>query len=713
MGRLGPSTSAPAGGRAAVAGLFVLALAAPAYAESSATLAVELDPAGVPGWQAEAVAGAIAADLAGDRLRASEVERPACPTGDDGCAIAHYRAAGVDIALVGQLSDERLTYRLLLTWPGASAAVQRGEVELRGRAALAQHLREALYRVTRPGGALERRDRPGAIASPAAVGAPQVGAEVLAALALAALFLLLPFGLALGLPGLRSLGRTMTAIAALAVIGGALVALGDRVPAASWLILVTGGVAWGTFAAVTLPIVFPPLSGLSRVDHLDLFRVIGSWLRLAVQRAVEVALLHAPLAALLVAVCAWLEVPALVALAVVAPLAGLLFRLWLHSLVEVLSRRLDAVLVDGVATAHNPWDAAIRGYLLGYLRRLGWEGDERALETVLFLPGIGEEALVYGGGATGVRVVVPRVWLELALAPYGRPHDYAAPLVSTLHWTEWNAGLVVPTELFVPVATPEQRRPREEPVAGGEIDHEPLGEPPTLAGIVEPSQLDERGAHRPWEDPLWLQWHPGEEHDGTDPSDRDFLFGLLIHALGRGQRRESLPATVAIAWHRWLNVPWPWPRAFAAARALASRIPIRLADASAALVARHHLVQYLAWRAWRRDDLLTARANTPELERQSVVILRALETEARPESREAHALRRRLRWMIPFVRSPSGRRRPPWRRPAVAVALLAALTAGALATARAIDYHPTYIQRTSEARQRSTDERPDPDGTHE
>jgi hypothetical protein len=543
------------------------------------------------------------------------------------------------------------------------------------------------------------------------VAAPHVGAEVLATLAATALFLLLPFGLALGLPGLRSLRRTITAIAALAITGGALVALGDRVPAASWLILVAGGVAWGTFAAVSLPIVFPPLSGLSRVDHLDLFRVIGSWLLLAVQRAAEVALLHAPLAALLAAVCAWLEVSALVALAVVAPLAGLAFRLWLHALIEVLSRRLDPVLVDGVATADNPWDAAIRAYLLGYMRRLGWEGDERALETILFLPGIEEEALVYGGGATSVRIVVPRVWLELALAPYGRPHDYAAPMVSTLHWTEWNAGLVVPTELFVPVATPEQRRPREEPVAEGEVEHEPLGEPPTLAGIVEPSQLDERGAHRPWEDPLWLQWHTGEEHDGTDASDRDFLFGLLVHAVGSSLRRESLPATVAIAWRRLVRTPGP--RAFAAARALATRVPTRLADASAALVARHHLVQYLAWRAWRRDDLLTARANAPELERQSLAILRALEAEAVPEPRAARALRRRLRWMIPFVRSPSGRRRPLWRRPAVAVALIAALAAGALAAAQAIDYHQTYVQRTSEARQRSTNERPGPDGTHE
>jgi hypothetical protein len=50
--------------------------------------------------------------------------------------------------------------------------------------------------------------------------------------------------------------------------------------------------------------------------------------------------------------------------------------------------------------------------------------------------------------------------------------------------------------------------------------------------------------------------------------------------------------------------------------------------------------------------------------------------------------------MASFVRPPAVRRLVPWRRPAVAVALLLVLSAGALATARAIDYHPTYLERT-------------------
>jgi hypothetical protein len=681
MGRLGDCTSAPAGGLAALAGLMAVALA-PAHAQGKATMAVELEPAGVPRWHAEAVSGAIAEELAGDQLRSAEVEPAACGDSDDGCAIAHYRAAGVDVALVGALSADRLRYRLLATWPGAAPAVRRGTVDLAGvdRAALVQRLRQALQPV---GGALERRGQI-ETAAPAALGTPHAGVEVLAVLAAAALFLLLPFGLG---RGPRALRRTIAAIAGIGLVAASLLAFADRVPDASWLILVVGGLAWGTFAAVTLPLVFPPLPGLSRVDHLDLFRVIRAWFLLAVQRAIEVALFHAPLALALAAVSVWLEIPALVTLAVIAPIAGLGLRLWIHSLVEVLSRRLDRVLIDGAAASHNRWHEASRGYLLGYMRRLGWHGDERLLDRILFLPGIEDQPALYGGGLIETRVVVPRGWLELALAPYGRPHDYAAPRVSTLHWTEWNAGLVVPTEMWAPVASPEQRRPREQATIEGEMEHEPLGEPPTLAGIVEPSALDERAAHRPWEDTLWLQWHPEEEHDGTDASDKDFLFGLLVHALGRSQRHEDLVSTVATAWRRWVRLPRL--RATAALRALASRQPTRVADASAALGARHHLVQYLAWQTWRRDDLLTARANTPELERQSLVILRALEAEAVPTEN-----RRRLAWMASFVRPPAVRRLVPWRRPAVAVALLLVLSAGALATARAIDYHPTYLERT-------------------
>src|SRR5205823_1952314 len=189
---------------------------------------------------------------------------------------------------------------------------------------------------------------------------------------------------------------------------------------------------------------------------------------------------------------------------------------------------------------------------IGYLRRAGLPVDDELLARVRLLPSTTATIVVYGGGLTPSRIAIPRGMLELALAPAGRPHDYAAPRVSTLHWTQWNAGLVVPTESDAVIATREQRQPREVTVEG-EHDRQMLGEPPTLAGTIEPSDLDDRPAYRPREDRIWLDWDPGEDYDGTDPGDRDFLFGAIVHALGEIQRHADRLATFALLAQRR---PW-------------------------------------------------------------------------------------------------------------------------------------------------------------
>src|SRR5262249_52939940 len=101
-------------------------------------------------------------------------------------------------------------------------------------------------------------------------------------------------------------------------------------------------------------------------------------------------------------------------------------------------------------------------------------------------------------------------------------------------WSQWNAGLVVATEQGETIATREQRQPRDAESEVGE--RLVLGEPVTLAGIIEPTALDERTTYRPHDDPVFLDWDPGEEYDGTDAGDRDFLFGLVMHAIAMVHR---------------------------------------------------------------------------------------------------------------------------------------------------------------------------------
>ena len=709
--------------RALVAGIHMLApLASPALAQTAApqrktaTFAIELEAAdGAPAWQVEAIARTLALDLADDRLRParraiSSIDRAACGERDQACVLAAFADGGIDIAIRGRLGDERLDHELWLSWAEATPPVRRGVIDLRGldRARLTDAVRAALHPVLRPGGAFDMRGAQARISHPADLAGFAIRGLVPVALA-AALLQLASLALGLLLLGRRGLGALARSAAlrgaVLAAVCLAALTIVDPGAVAGWAVFLAGGIAWGVFAAVTLPILCPPLRGLARVEHGELARVLGAWLALACWRAAHVALYYAPFGAAVWWACLRLDLPALVGLGVVAPIAGLWARQWLRSVVEVLSLRLDRDLVvdDDAASA---WDAAVRSYYSGYVRRAGRPADDRALAGVRFLPGRGDAVALYGGGSTHTRLVIGRELLELALAPCGRPHDYALPRVSKLHWTEWNAGLVVPTRRDMPIATREERQPTQTTVEG-EIEHVPLGEPRTLAGIVEPAVLDRRVAHRPWEDPTWLDWEPGDEHDGTDAGDKDFLFGVLVRELGRALRHEDRLSTLAAAWRRW-----PGARLRRLLLGPGRSRSAAVADAHAALnLGRHHLIQYLAYRLWRRDDLLTARAFAPELERRSIDIARAVADPAgragTARDRHAPALRRRLAWMAELalparagIPSPSRWR----RRAALAAAALIAAAALALAAVRAIDYHPTYLERARENQRKA--ERP-------
>ena len=604
--------------------LAVLALLAPrALAAAPRTYAVDVAPAG--DWRAEALAVTLAHDLADDRL--------ALATG-----------AGAELLVHATIDDRALHYELRATWPGAppphSGAIALG----RERAQVAGQLRDELHRMARVTG----DERAEVAASP-----PGAGAIVLA-IAIAAILLAIPFGIGTK-HSRRALRRAAIAVAGFG--GAALVATVVDVP---WLL--AGGLVWGTFVAVTVPIAFPPVVGFGRIEQGQLARVLGSWLAAAVRRTGAVVLLYAP-----VAIVAWLASRSLgaLAIAVVVPVALLAVRLWVRCASAVAAARLDARLVD-TSTDIEAWHAATRAYVVGYLRRAGLPVDDELLGRVRLLPGKGGDVCVYGGGLTESRIVIPRRMLELALAPAGRPHDYAAPRVSTLHWTQWNAGLVVPTEQGAVIATREQRQPRST-VDEGEHERQLFGEPPTLAGTIEPSDLDERKTYRPEEDPIWLDWDPGEEYDGTDPGDRDFLFGAVVHALGEIQRHGDRLATFVLLAGRT-------PR------------PSALGDDHAALAgARHHLVQYLGWRLWQREDLITARAFAPELETATRKTLAVAREQAAGDPR----VRARL------VRLADPERTPAWRRFAVAGALAAAIALVAIAVVGAVRYHATYVQETS------------------
>jgi hypothetical protein len=495
----------------------------------------------------------------------------------------------------------------------------------------------------------------------------------------------------------------------------------------SLVLLLAGGLAWGALIALCLPLVFPPLVGLHRAEHRELFPVMGAWLSVAMQRVVWVAIVSAPLVA-----GVWLVQPMFgVALAwgVVLPIAAIALRVVWIGVRRLVARRLDRELVDGVASVHNPWHAQVRAYLRGYLARANLDVDETLVDRMRFYPGREDEAIhAYAG-----RVVIGRAILERALAPYGRPHDFEMPRVSTLHWTHWNSGLVMATESDQKLATREDRDPsKHATVEEGVHERIALGEPPTFTGVVEPVALDPRTHYRPEDDPSWLDWDPGEEFDGTDAGDKDFLFGALVLAMGAVQRHED--ATVSL-WLRRLSTRSAVARVIAAVGNIVDAVvgPLRrffaaqtaaLADVHATLAgARHHVAQYHAWRLWRRDDLLTSRAYVPELEATSRAIGRALDREdaQRRDARgerggrgaerldvhrrdpEAMMLRRRIAQLRAFTEPlrAHGRVR---RRVFVAFAMFAGIALVAVLAVQAVLYRATYEERIDEQREQQRDQ---------
>lgn len=664
----------------------VIALSAIAVAARprKITFSVEIAPAS---WEAEALTSTLRADLADDQLKLA-------PPG---------KAAEVTVS--GTIEGGTLRYTIV-----RYGAPVRGTVALAGldRRALAGVLKDRLHDLVR---VHDDAARPGPPAD-----LPPARGGWLVVLGGLALVLAAPVVMARRMVparwrSLRMLRGTLVGLGALALAAIGLGAFGDRVPEASGFVVLGGGLAWGAFGAMLLPLAAPKLLGLHRIEHAELGPVLRVWLAAAALRTLGLALALGAFGLALWGLAELLDVPPLVMFAVVAPLAGLVVRHARRSVVEILAERFDAELVDGDASDAQPWHAEVRGYFAGYLRRANLEVDDERLAGVRFLPGRGEGVYVYGGGLTPTRIVIDRALLELALAPYGRPHDYPMPRVSTLHWTHWNAGLVMPTEAGEKLATREQRKPAET-TEEGEHERIALGEPPTMSGVIEPVAFDPRTSYRPGEDPLWLDWDPGEEFDGTDAGDKDFLFGILVHALGMIDRHEDRGATLALARSRWFGgsrVARLLAMLAAPARDLAAWRATRLADTHAALEgAGHHLVQYLAYQLWHREDLMTPRAFVPELERTSRAIYAALDRDPDLATREATALhhaRRRLASLRSLVTG-APPKRSARQRLAVAFAVLAGVGVVAVLVVQAVLYHSVYEQRMSRAERPSDGNRP-------
>jgi len=671
-----------------------------AAAPTPATVVVDLvaAPSARP-WLAEAFEQAMIHELSGfERLASVAKEDLAIRDcgADRTCRLRVYQQAHIDIVLFGQATDSEIRYELYQTWTPARLAT--GTIAIghdQSAIGLKHETRDAFHAVLKHGGLLDQRPYSYAPAT-----APPRWTALDPALALGALsVLVLPFGaLALRLRSVRRAAALRSARwIALAVAGLAAVSVLDAwlgfaalVAAWPWPFAGAGGLAWGAIAIGTVRRAFPPLDGLTRVAPFDVRRILRTWCVVCVQRLA----VRAAAWALLWRLAGWigdrLAVPSPWRFLLLAPVIWGLARLWLVAWVDCLAVVLDARLVDGAATPANPWSREIADYLMGYVRRTGWDVDRELLAQIVVLPGkAGDGVVSYGGGATHARIVIARPLIELALGALEevRPEDVPAT------WPDWAAATVVPTEAAVPRAAPpvghRGRKPRRVAYAAA---RKPLGQAATLLGYVvaspgervplisdNPQDLavvrELLSEHYPWNAP-----DPDDEFDPTDATDKDLPFGALVRELGVIQRHECEWATVVLALGR-------------RAAGLGSRAGARLADAYTVLnFARDHLVQYLYYLWAGPTELATARARGDQLHAVSAQILERIRVGAVTRARP---LRRRLVWISGFFVAPIVEPLAPWARRLVAtLAVAGVIAAGGALVRRSLDYHRVYVDRT-------------------
>jgi len=686
-----------------------VALAAPATSDDAprvaASVVIDLAPLpGVPAWFASSFEQTITRELAGfERLGTvakQDVAVDACGA-DRACRLRIYRGAGVDIVLFGSVADSAIDYELFQTW--TPARLDAGTIAI-GRhqslVALEHATRDAFHVVLKHGGLLEQKPylfeaAPSAARSADAAWSARALEILLAVLAL----LILPFAVALlgrqapaTVLAMRSARRVVLVIAAgcAAVLALGPGRIGDLVTAWSPLIAGLGGLGWGAFLVLVVRTAFPPLDGLERVPQRELARFLSTWCLAAIERLAVLAIGNAAL----VVVVAWLGASLAIAplwiYLVLAPAVVWLARLWFASWVECLAARLDRRIVEGPASPDNPWSREIGDYLMGYVRRTGWDLDPRLLAQVVFLPGKQIDGVVsYGGGATHVRIVIDRELLVMAMGPLLDDKPDEKPAL----WPDWTIARVGPNPGRSPRAalSPHDFRGRKQKASYPGVQRKPLGQAATLLGHVMPApgQLvplisdspqdlaivrELLSEHYPWFAP-----DPDEEYDATDPTDKDLLFGALARELGAVRRDETQLTTLQLAVGRRV------------AR-LTSRARARLADSYAALnFARHHLIQYLYYVWTRQTDALTARARPARLNEVSTRILAEVSD---PHARPPRAIRARLAWLSQLFAEPIVDRRGVLASRLAIGAVVAALVAAAgIAVRHSIGYHPTYVER--------------------
>ncbi|MCB0366228.1 MAG: hypothetical protein H6624_08035 [Bdellovibrionaceae bacterium] len=507
----------------------------------------------------------------------------------------------------------------------------------------------------------------------------------------------------------------------------------------SALLALLGGVAWGYLLLIGGRFVLGTFHGIETIWHWNLFQLVHSWIEVFLAKFFLLLIYLTPSLGLALFLTGKQDAIQQLTWFLIFPTIGLIQIAIFVLLSSLFTLRLDRKKVKDRVKDNDVWNAEISRYLMGYYQRLGLDIPLSIIEPIRFLPGTSLDILTYGGLFTRPRIVIPFQMLDYAIGePEVATQDKLdrAPVAANE-----SLGLVLPkkrdkvlggktSEKALEKAitkskfylTPKQAmlylqdhtQPPMEASAGvwGHIRPQRSGDSvPLISDSLQDLQIVEELLTEHHVKFAKLQFE--EDYDDTDPTDLDFLFGILLREIGRVHRREHYILT----WAHYLN---DWRLGFSDRLAKVydwclnfykdhfSKHPAYLADAYVVLHhGRHHLAQYMYYWMTGRTHLLTHRANRQQLLKVSDTIFDTLRVvppgDAELKRNRATPLNRII-WLSQFFSSglpdfPIKKSKPYIP---ITVGLLAATLLG-FKVLEAVEYRQVYDQRIEDVKKQIED----------
>ena len=500
------------------------------------------------------------------------------------------------------------------------------------------------------------------------------------------------------------------------------------------LISLLGGMVWGYILLVSLSFVFGTLHGLERIWHWNLKQYILSWLEVSVSKFILMALLFAPAVFLgrylehmgsinfyLIWYCI---VPVLL-------LMEYLLIVFTSLLVCVL---LDKKYIKGKIKKNKAWDREIRRYFMGYYKRMGLNIPLSILDNILFLPGRQTGVKTYGGGLNRSRIVIPEELLILAI---GEPDevpfddkdevpDAANEPLGRIFPRKWEKGIKkkpneknIDRALDKAIFAETTRQFLQEPGGGGGVPLEASAgvwghirpNPDKSVGLISDNLQDLQVVKELLQEHhvMFAKLQFEEEYDDTDPSDYDFLFGLMLREIGKVHRREPLFLTL---WNGFQFFVKTWPHKLKVIYqklydAYFDHLSKHLAIIDDGYVVlhhgRHHLAQFMFFQLKYDHSILSTRASHQNLFLMSSQIFskfKGIKPEPSDLKRNKATLKNRLLWLSRYFSFALPDYDYKKSRPVLSILLsLMVLTTLTIEVVSSVAYAPVYEKRKQDVQQ--------------